>query len=118
MKKTKVSLAMFCVLGALGMTPMLALAGPAAGVQAEKPEKGHKTFHGKVEAVDATAKTLTVGGNVLYVSDITKLTKEGKAIKLSDIAVGEEVHGTTHQTLDGKTEAVTVKIGPPPKEPQ
>jgi len=26
--------------------------------------------------------------------------------------VGEEVHGTTHQTYDGKTEALTVKVGP------
>jgi len=116
MIKTKVNLVILGVIGTLGMTPMLALAGPAAGEQQEKPEKAKKTFEGKVEAVDTTAKTLTVGGSLLYISDTTKLTKSDKAIKLGDIAVGEEVHGTTHQTYDGKTEALTVKVGPKAKE--
>ena len=116
MKKTKVSLVILGVIGALGTTPMPALAGPAAGAEEEKPEKAKKPFEGKVEAVDATQKTLTVGGNVLYISATTKLTKNDKAITLGDIAVGEEVHGTTHQTYDGKTEALTVKVGPKPKE--
>ena len=117
MKKTKVSLVILGVIGALGMgmTPMSALAGPAAGAEEEKPEKA-KPFEGKVEAVDATQKTITVGGNVLYISATTKLTKNDKAITLGDIAVGNEVHGTTHQTYDGKTEALTVKVGPKTKE--
>ncbi|HEU0039513.1 MAG TPA: hypothetical protein VFR76_09580 [Verrucomicrobiae bacterium] len=116
MKKTKVSLVILGVIGALGTTPMPALAGPAAGAEEEKPEKAKKTFDGKVEAVDATQKTITVGGNVLYISATTKLTKNDKAITLGDIAVGNEVHGTTHQTYDGKTEALTVKVGPKTKE--
>ncbi len=116
MKKAKVSLVILGVIGALGTTPMPALAGPAAGAEEEKPEKAKKTFDGKVEAVDATQKTMTVGGNVLYISATTKLTKNDKAITLGDIAVGDEVHGTTHQTYDGKTEAVTVKVGPKTKE--
>jgi hypothetical protein len=116
MKKTKVSLVILGVIGALGMTPMPALAGPATGAEEEKPEKAKKPFDGKVEAVDATQKTLTVGGNVLYIAATTKLTKNDKAITLGDIAVGDEVHGTTHQTYDGKTEALTVKVGPKPKE--
>ena len=115
MKKTKVSLVILGVIGALGTTPMPALAGPVAGGQEEKPEKT-KSFDGKVEAVDATQKTMTVGGNVLYISATTKLTKNDKAITFGDIAVGDEVHGTTHQTYDGKTEALTVKVGPKTKE--
>ena len=116
MKKTKVSLVILGVIGALGMTPMPALAGPATGAEEEKPEKAKKPFEGKVEAVDATQKTITVGGNVLYISATTKLTKNDKAITLGDIAVGDEVHGTTHETYDGKTEALTVKVGPKGKE--
>ena len=116
MQKTKVSLVILGVIGALGMTAMPALAGPAAGAEEEKPEKAKKPFDGKVEAVDATQKTMTVGGNVIYISAATKLTKNDKAITLADIAVGDEVHGTTHQTYDGKTEALTVKVGPKPKE--
>ena len=115
MKKTMVSLAVLGVIGALGMAPMSALAGPATGAQEEKPQKS-KPFDGKVEAVDATQKTMTVGGNVIYISAVTKLTKNDKAITLGDIAVGDEVHGTTHQTYDAKTEALTVKVGPKPKE--
>jgi len=116
MQKTKVSLVILGVIGALGMTPMPALAGPAAAAEQEKAEKAKKTYDGKVEAVDATQKTMTVGGNVLYISATTKLTKNDKAITLGDIAVGDEVHGTTHQTYDGKTEALTVKVGPKTKE--
>jgi len=115
MKKTKVSLVMLGVVAALGMTPMLALAGPATTGEEEKPEKAQKPFDGKVEAIDIAAKTFTVGGNLVYTSDKTKMTKGGKAIKLSEIAVGDEVHGTTHQTYDGKTEALTVKVGPKEK---
>jgi len=113
MKRTKVSLVILGVIGALGMTPMVTLlAGPPTGAQEEKPEKAAKTFKGKVEAVDAKAKTFTVGGNLIYVSDTTtKLTKDGKAIKLEDIMAGDQVSGTTHQTFDGKTEALTVKVG-------
>jgi hypothetical protein len=111
MKKTKVSLVILGVISALGMTPMLALAGPATGQQQEKPEKT-KAFNGKVEAIDASAKTLTVGGNAIYIADATKLTKNDKAITLNQIVVGDEVHGTARQTFDGKTEAITVKVGP------
>ena len=116
MKKAKVSFVILGVVGALGMTPMAVWAGPAAAAQEEKPEKAKKAFDGKVEAVDTTQKTMTVGGNVIYISAVTKLTKNDKAITFSDIVVGEEVHGTTHQTYDGKTEALTVKVGPKPKE--
>ena len=114
MKRTKVNLIMLGVVAALGMTSMLALAGPATAAE-EKPEKAQKPLDGKVEAIDIAAKTFTVGGKLVYTSDTTKITKDGKAIKLSDIAVGDEVHGTTHQTYDGKTEALTVKVGPKEK---
>ena len=116
MKRTKVNLVMLGVIAALGMTPMPALAGPATGAQEEKPEKGQKPFEGKVEAIDSAAKTFTVAGKLVYTSDTTKFSKDGKAIKLSDIAVGDEVHGTTHQTYDGKTEALTVKVGKKEKD--
>ena len=66
--------------------------------------------------MDTTGKTLTVGGTVIYVTDTAKLTKHDKTIKFTDIKVGDEVHGTTRLTFDGKTEAITVKMGPKEKD--
>jgi hypothetical protein len=111
MKKTKMSLMI------LGATLALGVAVPTVSAQAEppcplqeKPDKD-KSFSGKVDAVDTSAKTFTVGGSLIYVSDSTKLTKKGKPIMLSEIMVGDQVHGTTRQTFDGKTEAVSVTVG-------
>ena len=56
--------------------------------------------------------TLTVGGKTIYVAPDAKLTKTGKAIALGEITVGDEVHGMARQTFDGKTEALTVNVGP------
>ena len=75
-------------------------------------------FHGKVEAVDTTANTLTVDGKVINITAGSKLTKADKAITLSDIKVGDSVHGTTKQTADGRTEALTVRVGPPEAKPK
>jgi ribosomal protein S1 len=88
---------------------------PPVQQQQERPEKA-QPFHGKVDSVDNAARTLTVDGKLIYTSDSTKFTKDGKAIKLNQIMAGDEVHGTTRQTYDGKTEAVTVNVGPKPKE--
>jgi len=67
--------------------------------------------------MDATARTLRVDGKMIYTTDSTKITKAGKSIKLAEIVVGDEVHGTTKQTFDGKTEALTVKVGKEKAEP-
>jgi hypothetical protein len=111
MKKMKNGLALLSVIAAMGLTPVLAQekSPPAPGQQ--KPEKESQKFKGKVDSVDATAKTLTVDGKLIYMSDTTKITKSGKAIKLAQIMAGDEVHGTTKQTFDGKAEALIVKVG-------
>lgn len=83
---------------------------------ADKPDK-EAHFQGKVDAVDANANTLTVGGKVIYASANTKITKDNKAIKLAQVQSGDEVSGTGHQTFDGKTEADTVIVGAKEKPP-
>ena len=75
-------------------------------------------FHGKVEALDTTANTLTVNGKVINITTSSKLSKADKAITLADIKIGDSVHGTTKQTVDGRTEALTVRVGPPGTEPK
>lgn len=117
MKRTKVGLVIIGAILAVGLTTSTVAAPDKEGGQpSEKIEKG-QPFSGKIEAVDTTAKTFTVGTSMLYVTDTTKLTnKDGKAIKLADLKVGEEVHGTSRVTFDGKTEAITLKVGPKDKE--
>jgi hypothetical protein len=52
-----------------------------------------------------------VDGKVIYTSDSTKITKAGALIKLDQVMAGDEVRGTMEETLDGKTEALTVNVG-------
>jgi len=92
------------------------LAGPAD--QAMLLQEKSPAFHGKVGAVDTSAGTLTVDGMVIRITASSKLTKADKAISLADIKVGDDVHGTTKQMADGKTEALTVKVGPQETKPK
>ena len=111
MKRTKVGLVITGAILAIGLkTPAVAAPEKEGGQPSEKIEKG-QPFSGKIEAVDTTAKTFTVGTSMIYVTDTSKLTKDGKAIKLTDLKVGEQVHGTSRVTFDGKTEAITLKVG-------
>jgi hypothetical protein len=112
MKNTRIVLAAIAAFAVIGMTAPASWAGPATRPKPmkEKAEKG-QPFKGKVEAVDTQAKTLTVGGTALLVSDTTRLTKDGKAITLADIKVGDYVHGHSHTLLTGKTEALSVVVG-------
>ena len=82
-----------------------------------KPKKHDALpFHGKLSAVDATAKTLTVGTLTLQITSDTKITKDGKPATLSDGVVGESVGGAYKKTADGKLDAVTVHFGAKPKK--
>ena len=78
-------------------------------VQDNDKQGANEHFKGKVEAVDPQAKTITVSGKTMVVNDNTKITKEGKSITLADIAVGDEVHGTS-QLAGGKAEAITLTV--------
>ena len=110
MKITKLSLVMLGTVATLGMiTPAFAADDQPPALQ-EKAAK--QPFRGKVDALDAASSTITVGGKVIYVAADTKITKTGKAITLGDIVVGDDVHGMARQTFDGKTEAVTLNVGP------
>ena len=116
MKRVKTGLVLLGVVAAVGLvTPSFAVADQAPGAQQDAPGKA-QPFHGKVDSVDTSAKTFTVDGKLIYIADTTRLTSEGKAITLADIKSGEMVSGTTRQTFDGKTEAITVKVTPEEKK--
>jgi hypothetical protein len=73
-------------------------------------------FHGKVAAVDASAKTFSIAGRektrTIKITDQTKITKQGAAATMKDIVADEEVRGSYWKKEDGSLEARSVKLGP------
>ncbi len=69
-------------------------------------------FHGKLAALDKTAKTITVGKRTFQVTSETKIHKAGKPATFEEGVVGEEVSGYIKPTDDGKLIATTVNFGP------
>ena len=79
---------------------------------AGKPQKhGIVPFHGKLKAVDANAKTLTVGNRTFQITEDTKIFSKDAPATLSDGVVGEPVRGAYKKTEAGLLEAVTVHFG-------
>ena len=85
--------------------------GAAKQDNAAKKKSAHP-FHGKLAAVDKTAKTIKVGESVYQITSETKITKAGKPATLDDGVVGEEVGGYVKPTDDGKMAATTMRFGP------
>ncbi len=71
-------------------------------------------LRGKLEAVDNTAKTITIGKTVVNVTSDTKISKNGKPATLSDAAVGDEAAVSYRKDADGKYNAVSIRIGAKP----
>jgi|SRR5215469_12117512 len=71
----------------------------------------HIPFHGKLEAVDNTAKTITVHAHAIQITSETIIKKDGKPATLADGVVGENVTGSIKRTADGKFEALSVYFG-------
>src|SRR5262245_34045736 len=116
MKNLKSGIAALTAVTVIGLSNVAnSPAAPTPELLQNKPDKT-APFKGKVEALDAAAKTITVDNTIIVVTDSTKLMKEGKTITLADIKVGDLVHGRTRQNADGKSEAVSVTIGTHIKE--
>src|SRR5262245_11642313 len=101
----------------VGGIAVAGLTAPSFAAQQEPPaqqEKGgiSQPFNGKVEAVDPTANTFTIGGLLFRVITDTKLMKEGKPITLTDIKVGDQVNGTSRKASGSEAEALTVTVNP------
>jgi hypothetical protein len=73
-------------------------------------------FHGKISAVDQTAKTFTITGKekarVFKVTDKTVLTRAGAPATMKDVQANDEVRGTYMKAADGSLDARIVKLGP------
>ena len=71
--------------------------------------------------MDKAALTLTIAGKdkdrVIHLTAETKYTKAGKPATLADAAVNEEIGGYARKGEGERTEALSVRFGPPVKEP-
>ncbi len=113
MKKTCTKILGIGLLAALAFGPALTLCA------AEKEKKESKTkgtpYSGKVEAVDKTAKTITLGSkekNRTYsITSDTKVTKMGKPATLDEAVVGEDASAYGHEE-SGKQVAQSLRLGP------
>ena len=105
------------VVAALALTPTFSFAQDATNAPATQtptPKKHKYTpFHGKVDAVDANAQTLTVGTLTITITSKTKIsnTATGEPAVLSDITAGEFVSGSYKKSPDGTLDATTIHIG-------
>ncbi|MES2572091.1 MAG: hypothetical protein V4710_18800 [Verrucomicrobiota bacterium] len=91
--------------------------GNEAGTEASKSvsAKGSKVpYHGTIGAVDVAAKTFTIKGKqkdrVIYLTDSTKITKEGVVADMGALAAGEGVRGQLTRKGD-QWEAASVMLG-------
>ena len=82
---------------------------PAA---AKKPSKRVIPFHGKLKAIDNTAKTISVGTETIQITSETKITKVGKPATLEDGTVGDNVAGAYRKDADGNLNAISLRFGP------
>jgi len=91
----------------------------AQGATTNVPSSGQSTapkhtiipFHGKLEAVNTNAMTLTVGNRTFQVTADTKIFKDGKPATLSEGVVGEPVRGLYKKAETGKLDALNVHFG-------
>ena len=72
-------------------------------------------FHGKITAIDKSARTIALGERVFQITADTKVVKDGKAASLNDAAVGDQVGGSYTKSDDGKLTARSLRIGPKPE---
>jgi TonB family protein len=72
-------------------------------------------FHGKIQAVDAAAKTITLKSDkqsyVFVVTDQTKILKNAKAQKFADLKPGQSAEVEMQIGPGGKGIAVSVQLG-------
>jgi hypothetical protein len=72
-------------------------------------------YHGKISAVDQTAKTFSIPGKekarVFTITDATVITKEGNPATMADVVVDEDVRGSYWKRADGSLETKSVKLG-------
>ncbi|MDB6123133.1 MAG: hypothetical protein JWQ71_2126 [Pedosphaera sp.] len=87
-------------------------AAPAA------PKNSAIPFHGKLGAVDKSAKTITLDEKTkrtFQITSETKINKDGKPATLDDAVVGDVLGGRYKKGDDGKLTVVSLRLGEKPE---
>lgn len=113
--KKLLSICLIAVVTALAVPAVNAADKPTPAEKGEKKAPRALPFRGKIGAVDATAKVITVGERKFHVTATTKFMKAGKPATFADVTVGEEVGGS-YREEGGKLELASLRIGPKPAE--
>ena len=88
----------------------------AGKAEATSKKKSGYPFHGKLAAVDLTAKTLQVGKSTYHITSETKITKGGHPATLADGVVGEPVSGYVEPPEGDKKVLRSARFGPKAEE--
>ena len=101
-----------CVICALAPTALLTVdARQAPSVERENTRFiDRESVSGKVSA--KTEASLTVDGKTIATTASTSFMKEGKAVTLSDVQVGDQVRIAATKTTEGSLQAVMVEVMP------
>lgn len=90
----------------------------ASGAAAKKASGSTYPFRGTVEAVNATARTITLEGKkaerVLHVTAESTLEKDGKPAKLEEVAPGDYAKGLLTKPDGTRELVVKATLGPKP----
>lgn len=97
------------VTAAITALSLVARADDAGAAAPAKPAKAK--FSGTVSAVNASAKTFTVGDQTFTVTDDSKISRNGKEATLADVVVGDPAKGSYMTGADGKLDVTKVGFG-------
>jgi hypothetical protein len=113
MKRAILKITTYTLLAAamVGAPAWLRAADADTNAPATSAASGPTKFYGKVSAVDATAKTFTVGDDTYAIDGESEMTKNGKAATLADVVVGDPARGSYTKGSDGKLEVTKVRFG-------
>ncbi len=124
MKKTVIRLCLVGLLanGFLGTSVQLRgqeTNSPAIEAKAKpaRPRPAVTPFHGKLKAVNESAKTISVQNLTIQIAPETRMDKHGVPATLTDGVPGEIVSGGYRKTAEGDLVATTVHFGPRDKNP-
>ncbi len=84
---------------------------PAAEKKADAPKKKAQGFSGKVKAVDAEKKTVTIGDKVYLTTDETEIKNGEAAAQFTDIVVDKKIGGSYTADKDGTRTLVKINVG-------
>lgn len=112
MKKQILKTVLFSIVAAALVTmPAISRAQDSTNAPAAAKPSKKSMLHGKADAVDTAAMTLTVGTQVVNVTSTTKITKDNKPATLEEVMVGDAVSVSYKKGEDGKLNATAIHDG-------